>query len=297
MDISHLTYKMLVPVLVTNTMCQSFCPMDTNKNTQKSFLMTQENVNSFLMSTRPLIFAFILLVISPCFAESTHFEVGVNALQEEKFQEAQDIFRQLLDQLPDHPTLLFNLGLTHYHLGEVGRALGLWRMARSLGDQSPDIHTAIAIAEDTLGIKDRTPSGLWVLYLWLAEKPLYLWLALGLLLLLGTGMGAIRYGAKQKKPFVEWPLHLQILIPAMFLSLIWAGHLIYRQLETKGTIITQDQLVYARPSDGAPGLNKIREGEWVYIEGQNQDWWQVRSQNGFTGWVPPESLIPFGGRQ
>ncbi len=223
------------------------------------------------------------------------FLEGLKAFQAEDFQTARNNFNLLLEQHPNDPTLLYNAGLAEFKSGQVGAAIGLWRKARSLGNNSDDLIQALQFAESTLNIGPQEGGPLLGLYRRMVTTPLNYWLGLSLVMFLFLGWQSVLYGAKQKKLFLEWPLFLHLGLPIFLLTLLFTLHLSLKANLKKGTVTVNNLLTHASPSDTSPSLFELNEGEWVFIESEQKNWFQIRTQNGASGWAPKTHVIPFGG--
>lgn len=223
------------------------------------------------------------------------FLEGLKAFQAEDFETARNNFNLLLEQHPSDPTLLYNAGLAEFKSGQVGAAIGLWRKARSLGNHSDDLLQALQFAENTLNLDSQESGPLLGLYRGLVTTPLNFWLGLSLILFLFLGWQSILNGAKQKRPFLEWPLFLQLGLPFFVLILFFTLHLSLKANQKKGTVTIHNLLTHASPSDASPSLFELSEGEWVFIETEQGNWFQIRTQNGASGWATKTHVIPFGG--
>ena len=227
--------------------------------------------------------------------DQTAFLEGLKAFQAEDFQTARNNFNLLLEQYPNDPTLLYNAGLAEFKAGQAGSALGLWRKARSLGNHSDDLLQALQFAENTLNLGSQESGPLISLYRRMATAPLGFWLGLSLILFLFLGWQSITYGAKQKKPFLDWPLSLQLGLPFFVLTLFFTLHLSFKANQKKGTVTINNLLTHASPSDTSPSLFELHEGQWVFIETEQDNWLQIRTQAGVSGWASKTHIIPFGG--
>ena len=242
------------------------------------------------------LFSFFL-VPSMGFAEPSSepqgFLQGVKAYQDKDYKKAQSIFASLLDKHPNNPNLLFNLGLSEFHLGRPGLALGLWRKARSIDRNFSPAHAAVDYARDRLFPNQKTSSLLYSLYDWLTQGSPHFWIFLFMISLFGFGWFAIEYSIQWKRSPLRWPPWIH----ALLISTIFSGWvclvLIMDQNRIKATVIKKDSPGFAGPSTEFPNLFELQQGQQVRVTKFHGDWIQVRSGS-FSGWVPKSNLILFG---
>lgn len=224
-----------------------------------------------------------------------NFTTGVQAYKQQDFKKAQEVFTTLAQDNSDNSTLLYNLGLSEYQLGNIGMALGLWRRAKTINPDFLAPQAAVSFVEENILTKEPSSSVFSVIGSWLMKWPLNLWLTLCLASFMAFFGFAIHYGAKQKKPLLEWPLWLHSLLPVFLVALIFSSLLVFDRMQLKATVIEKNLKTHAGPSESSPTLSELQEGQIVHIETSHGGWVQVRTQNGHPGWVPQKSLIAFGG--
>ncbi|KAF9045709.1 TPR-like protein [Hymenopellis radicata] len=72
-------------------------------------------------------------------------EQGTQKLEEGDLEGAKALYRRGADVKRD-ANILFNLGVTHYHLKEFDQAIAVWKESIDLQPASPDTHTNLASA-------------------------------------------------------------------------------------------------------------------------------------------------------
>ena len=129
-------------------------------------------------------FTFFFSIFSGYAQESSNgFVDGVKAYEAKNFEKAHELFSSLLEEHPNNPVILYNSGLAEYQLGHFGKALGLWRKARSLDHSAGEIAAAIHFTEDMLFPDRNDPSLLPTLYRTLTGVSLHVWLFLFILII------------------------------------------------------------------------------------------------------------------
>lgn len=243
-----------------------------------------------------LIFS-IFILCQPVIAQelAPGFIEGVTAYQNKEYQKAQNVFQSLLEQHPQNPTLIYNLGLAEFQLGNQGLALGLWRKARNLDPGSKNIQAAIAYSEDLLFPSENNPTFIQGVANTLLNVPLNVWMLLSLLSLAVAGYLAIEHGTKQKKPFFQWPTGFYFFLPLFIFAASLAATSLFEKSRHKATVVEKNLLVHTGPSDSTPTLSELKEGQTILVLNNHDGWLQIRTLNGDPGWVPGKSVIAFGG--
>lgn len=239
-------------------------------------------------------FLVFLLLFSLCATaqdNSPTFVDGTQAYQSKDYERSKEIFSQLLKDHPKNPSLLYNLGLAEYKLGKKGLALGLWRKARFINSREPLVSNAIQFVQDELFPDSQQKSLPSTIYAWLKHISINLWLFITFISLFTFLWVATQLSAKRKIPFSQWPPWLYTLIPLFLftgsMSLIFAKD----SLSTKATVALNSAVTKTGPSETAPTLSNLIEGELVFVKKRQGQWAQIKTQNGSPGWVETSSLI------
>lgn len=225
--------------------------------------------------------------------KDTRFEEGVSAYEAQKFDQAQEIFRSLVAESPDNPHLLFNLGLAEYQLGHLGLALGLWRKARYLAPDFKQTEFAIEFVEEKLVTSSMAPPFYQTIWKYLGALPLSLWGFISLVTFSLLGWFSVEYGVKKQLSFLNWPNWILFVIPIFIFSSFYVLVETSKRSEQKATVISQDIETRVTPSESAPALGSLVEGQVVQVKQSLGPWTQVVTTDGRPGWVPTQSLIYF----
>ena len=259
-----------------------------------------KNLTSLKTTIRQILLSKLILLTSVagfCETKPTGFLDGVKAYQVRDYKKARDIFASLFEESPDNPSLLFNLGLSEFHLQRPGLALGLWRKAVFIDKNFSQAREAINYVEDKL-LPDREKS-LFIrsLYIWLAGFSLHLWIFLSLSGAFTFVWFCLEYGIKLKKSPLSWPLWIYALIPLTVFTTSLSFFIHRDQNQIKATVIQKNKFTHASPSRESPSLSELREGQLVFVEKFHGHWIQIRTRGGSPGWVPESSLLLFGKSQ
>ncbi len=222
---------------------------------------------------------------------------GVKAYQNKNFDLAKKIFDSLLKKHPNNPSLLFNLGLVEYQLGQVGKALGLWRRAQFISPRFKPAQAAIEFVEEKLFPQSSSPSFLVTLLQTLTRFSFHFWMLLCLLSFLIFSWMAIDYGAKKKRAILQWPVGLYLLIPLVLIAGVLAFLTFNMSQRILATVIVNNQMTFVSPSESSPTLSELTAGQSVTVEKFHDNWAQVKTESGSEGWVPLSGLILARGDQ
>lgn len=238
-------------------------------------------------------FLIFFLAAEHCFAQDTAnpFQEGIAAYQKGEYETAKELFSSLYQQHPNNPDLMFNLGLSHYHLGQKGLALGLWRKARFLNSGTEPLKQAIAFVEGELGLTSRNENIFATLADWVRVLPTSAWLFLSLLLSLLLGWKIITLFAKRKVPIGDWPAMVFLLIPVWILCFSLSLWLTATEMEITATVIEDGLSTRTGPTESSPTLTGLNEGLLVKILKKHKDWVQVQPPSGSPGWVLKSQVI------
>ena len=239
-----------------------------------------------------LILSFLILTNNSLAQDSTEpFQEALAAYQKGDYEAAQKLFSSLYEQHPNNPDLMFNLGLSHYHLGQKGFALGLWRKARFLGSGAEPLKQAIAFAEEELGLQSRSDNIFASAMSVVRLLPTSAWLLLSLLLTLVVGLKVINLFAKRKVPLGDWPAGVFLLTPLWLLCFSLSLWLTISDMEKRATVVEAGLSIRTGPSESSPTLSPVEEGILVKVLKTHKDWVQVQPPTGSPGWLLQNQVI------
>ena len=227
---------------------------------------------------------------------------AIKKYQEKDYKTATTGFEELLRRNPKDSGALFNLGLVHYQEGSIGKSLGYFRKAKSLGLDIAQYDSAIKfILESNKGIKLAPSTTLQSLFDKIDQycPTILIWIFLAMVV--GHfGFHYLNY-LKAKKEAIEMEqpipgLKLHILgsfVCALFL-LALAILQVQFQSQVWGTITSKKVVAYSAPSTDAPQLFEVSEGTELQILNKKNTWLQISmpsSQNENSGWIEAEHLF------
>jgi tetratricopeptide (TPR) repeat protein len=242
-----------------------------------------------------------LLISLPLAAEESSFDQGLKAYQAKNWDVARDNFEKALQNHPDEGAIFYNLGLTYFQLGKHGYAVGYWRKALATAPGLNAASSALDQIEEKyhFGQLDRSPwaaaaHSLFQRFSW------NVWLV-GLAVLLSlTGLVWLSFFEKRKiainseaeAPSVSWTLlFLTVLLVAAI-----AGNLgkFLDQQRVRATVVSNTSEIRSAPSKDGVSLAPISEGSEIGIVDSHEDWVQVNTGDGSTGWLPKSDVLITG---
>lgn len=240
-------------------------------------------------------------------ANSAYLQSGLKQYQEGQYEQAKDSFQSLLQASPNHPALLFNLGLTQYQLGHHGLAIGLWRKTLEQDPSFLKAQKAIDFVQSQLPAQQPSHQRSWNNYLrtnllvytsW--DVCLFLFALFGFVFLwLQIKHLADRRFLETKKNSPPLPAPVILIISGVIFGLVvlLMGFKINDHLTSRATIVSFEVDAKAGPNEDMASLFHLSEGLDVAIQQIHGDWVQVRSQEGQTGWIPKKDLFHYAGKK
>jgi len=239
-----------------------------------------------------LAFAVVALGHGTVFADSLEeiFERGNRAYDDERFDDAAETYRTLLEYQIEDPRVEYNLANAEFRRGELGQAILHYERARRLDPTDPDILDNLRFARshrlDRVPERERPAAVDWLIGLqdrlgpdrqaWLVVTALWL-----VCMLVAFGLStAGRWSAGY-----AWLLAVLLLV-IVLLGASW--YATYDRLEGRSTAVVVQRVVevLAGPGQNNATLATVHEGLAVEIWGQREEWIQLRMPNGVSGWVP-----------
>lgn len=242
--------------------------------------------------------AFLIAAAPVLRARTTPEELfaRANALyQQGDFAAAERAYRELTDAGIDSGELYYNLGNACFKQNKLGEAVYFWERAARRFPGDTDVRENLELARQL--IVDRIE---------VAGSPLPLrWFSAALhrftpsqeswaafaLFVAGNLLLAV-YLLAGKPRLARWSLAGCLTATALFLlvsgSLAWK--LYERAHRPEGVIVAQAVEMRSGPGKGYLTVATIHEGLMVRIRGRADDWYQIVLPNGWSGWLPVDSL-------
>ncbi len=240
-------------------------------------------------------------VAAPAVAsDSDKFHQGVQLLQNKKWPDAKMLFLELTTAEPTNTSVLYNLGLSAWELGEKGLAIGAWRKALWV-----DPHYGPALAGLKLGLKEVRPlsfevdddllNSLRSLILVNLTLEQILWMVW---LFGSVGIAFLLRHAIQRRKLTEdegrqlgFPTVGVICSSFCVLTLALAIFKALDRHQPRGTIVSDNVPVLSGPQSSAPVLVEAHQGQEVLIHSEREEWSQISFPGGPAGWISKQNLF------
>lgn len=234
---------------------------------------------------------FFLMMPQP--AQADVWSQANQAYQEERFQEAVDLYESLLAEGFGNGDLHFNLGNAYFKSNHLGKAVLHYYKARKYLPGDEDIANNLALAAESrvdpvIDEEDEAFSrGLEAITHRLNyDVTFYLSLAL---LCLG---GLASLGMVLKPQTGKWIGYVLVTGSVLGLLLMGAAFVQYHQITRTdmAVIISKEVNVLSGPSSKEPISFTIHEGISCRILDETEGWRRIRLANGFNGWIRHKDL-------
>ena len=242
---------------------------------------------------RRLLLIFTISIISvQLFAldNQTDFEQGNTFYQQGEYEKALDVYNKVLETGFESGELYYNLGNTYYKLNNLGHARLYYERARKLLKNDQALEENIKLLKLRLVDKIQT-SPRFILYVWrdgileLFSMNLLSWLVAGLLWILLVTAAARQYFIKRGRG--DRFKYFLVTAAALFVIcvLIFSQKIINAETEEYGVIQGPSVTLYAEPSAKGTEVFILHEGTKVKIERDNNEWLEIKLEDGKTGWI------------
>lgn len=223
------------------------------------------------------------------------FTLALESFKQNDLAKSRETFLQLIQDSPDDPVLLYNLGLVELTDQHPGRALAYWRKALYL---RPGFSPAL---EGLRRIEGQKGTGVPALTLWqkfprLISLPALLAITLASLsLCLFFG---IRWRRAQKFQLATVSITSVIGfgLLTLVMSLLSWFHFSQTQQFTLATVMLPAAAVHSSPSENSPALFDFREGDEVRVRRTDGEWLQVQKGATAIGWIKKEQIFVHSGQ-
>ncbi len=228
------------------------------------------------------------------------FTQGTQAYLSKDYKKAQELFKQSLDLDPHNSTIITNLALTEYQLGQKPMAIGLLRKALAL---DPEVATAqdglrFILSEHVIKDIPRNLNSYETLRTQMLQPvPLPAYLVLSVLSFLCAGWTLISYLGRRRKALEEekalppFPLVPSILV---IIFLVCSGLVLLKLYEStvlRGTIVTETVPLQTAPGENQVAIMDLPGGVEVQVRADQGDWVQVTYPGSATGWIKKSAIL------
>ncbi len=242
---------------------------------------------------------FALLLVSPVFGQSeiaqNHLEQANQSYLKNDFQAALDEYRKIEAAGYRSAELYYNLGNTHYKLGQIPSAILYFERARLLNPVDEDVLFNLNLANQ-LVVDQINPIRVFFVRSWLNSVAALLkpdvWGMIGLLSFLFLAAIVISLYATRGSRLRKTGITLSIFMVFSVIVSLTLGAIANRTVNHRNYAIVFAPSITAKSSPDASGtdLFVIHEGLKVRITETVGSWIRIRLPDGNEAWVPDSSV-------
>jgi len=210
--------------------------------------------------------------------------------QEQRYEEAAEVYESMRALGIEDPTLYYNLGNAYFKAGKIGLSVLSYERALVLAPSDNDARTNLLYANELVAdAVDEAPLPLavrWAVDVYRSLQPNFLAGILSVAFVLGgMALTLVLYDA--------WPqwrsAAIVVLVLCATLALASGGALGSKANaaanRVDAIVLTENAYVRSGPGDANPRLAEIHEGLKVRVISEREGWFQVTLANGLTGWL------------
>ena len=217
---------------------------------------------------------------------------------ENAFDSALVIYKDIVDQGYSSATLYYNIGNTYYKLRNYPLAIYYYEKSLKLEPNNEDTKHNIEIAKLFLTDKIEAVPELFIKTWWNKLSNSFsanTW-AILTLILIGATLACIFFYITAKSRILKKSMFfigiLMIILMTSSLS-ISAKKYNYISTHNEGIIITPTITIKSSPSTSGVDLFVLHEGSKVKILDNTDGWEKIKIANGSIGWLPSTSIIKY----
>ncbi len=247
-----------------------------------------------------LLVLFTLLPRSAVSGESASvpallFNEGNAHYQSGDFAAAERCYRRLLEQGINSGAVCYNLGNACFKQKKLGEAIYYWEKARLIAPWDPDITQNLQLASLLIVDRIQIPDDpLWVRAASQAVHTLTISQEIRLILVLFAAANVLFgfYRLVRGRRAAFWTLTGSFT--AMALLLLLSTSAAWKAYEgnhrRQGVVVEQKVDIRSGPGTANIAVVTVHEGLLVQVRGESNGWYQISLANGWTGWLPAESI-------
>lgn len=237
-----------------------------------------------------LVLLLIMVVLLAASNRVDAFQKGNELYQQGAYEEALQHYHQILEAGYESGALYFNMGNSYYKLDQLGKARLYYERAAKFMEGDEALTENISILRLRLVDQIEPPpqfflSAWWQYVINLVPLNTLVWIEVVLLWLVLTLLSMrIYYRSRGRGKHLSVPYHSALVI-FIVVTLICIQKIYNLETERHGVIMKPSVTLFAEPKQGGTEVFVLHEGTKVKIERQNQDWFEIRLEDGKTGWL------------
>ncbi len=246
-----------------------------------------------------IIFGIILISAFTVYSQQSDvqklFRQGNAFFQQGRYQQAIEQYRKIVELGYESGELYYNLGNAYFKINDLGRARLYYERARMFMPDDEALKENLALLQRRLIDKiDKPPrfflSEWWDALLGLFSMTVWTYLVVGLFWLFIFSWAFRLYMLKQKRQNRGGALVTLTFVLFLFVAIVLFDKA-YRFEKIKyGVILKPSVTVYSEPRAQATEIFVLHEGTKVRILRNNQEWLEIKLEDGKTGWLQKQSL-------
>ncbi|MFC1850090.1 tetratricopeptide repeat protein [candidate division CSSED10-310 bacterium] len=244
-----------------------------------------------------IICILIIILATPTFAQDPMelFRSGNKAYENGKYDQAIQSYSSIVNAGLQNAHVYYNLGNAYFKKGNLASAILFYEKARKFAPRDQDINQNLkfALAQTRDKIEKANKSIVFAFfktihdYFSLNEWTIFFTILVNLLFLLFI------FRLLLKSPLLRDINFYFLVITSCLLcvTLIFFAVKISSTLYTTRAVIMEAQIdVHSGPAKTYTTLLKVHEGTRLEIILESKDWFQVRFDNGYVGWLPKNTV-------
>lgn len=241
-------------------------------------------------------FLLTLLFCVSVFADSVSIMRTANQYyKNNRYQLAIDEYNKLLSDGYTGVSLFYNLGNSHYRLGQIGYAILYYEKALKISPGDEDVQHNLALAKLNLKDKVDTLPPFFIFNLWeglLALFSLTGWTILNYIIFLLLLTTIILYFFSRSVNQQRTAFFMGVgLFSVLILTIILLVVKINKEFNIKYAVVTKSEIfVKSEPDQSSRDEFQIHEGLKVRVEDNVDNWFKIRLEDGKIGWVSKFSI-------
>ncbi|TSE04684.1 MULTISPECIES: tetratricopeptide repeat protein [Aquimarina] len=238
----------------------------------------------------------IFLIITSGLAQDEEaFQRGNSLYNQEKYQEAIDAYKTILDTGQESASLYYNLGNAHYKLSNIGFSIFYYEKALKLKPNDDDIKNNLAFAQKaTIDAIDIIPEGFiskiikkftnmfsFDRWAWFSVICVVLFVILFILYY------TTHISSKKRLFFASSWLLLVFSLFAVFFAFKQYN---FNKNNQFAIIFAQETTIKSEPNLRSEEVFELHEGTKVQVTETVNDWKKIKLADGKIGWIPATDL-------
>lgn len=229
------------------------------------------------------------------------FQDGVKSFQAQEFEKASSHFKEALALQPDNTTVLVNLALAQFKLGQKPAAYASFKKALHIDPSFSVAQQGFEFMETQFQVREipHRVDTYQRLRTYLVEPVSVLVpLVLSLTLLLVWGVQFFRFLGARKRAYQEgadpqgYSPYQIVLATLLAFSLFWIALFKYDSTIERGIVQVESVPVRSSPLLTSPEVLQLFGGLEVRILRKQDEWLQVEYPGSIAGWIPANSILP-----